>query len=97
LGGGKVTLSGPSGVEGNVAIGPNGFFEQSGSTKVTGDVLLDSGAIHHTSGGVVDSDLTAQINDAIAASSSAAALCSTYGPALTKTQTITGNGGQNVL
>jgi hypothetical protein len=75
-----VTLSGPSGVDGNVAIGPKGFFEQSGSTVVTGDVLLDSGAIYHPSGtatssGVVHTDLSVQINDAIAKSADADALC----------------------
>jgi hypothetical protein len=103
LGAKKVTLSGPSGIAGDVGIGPNGVFESSGSTVVTGIITLDTGATYHpsgtaTNGGVVHASLSTQIADALTAAANAAAQpCTFTFPTINATKTITSTGPTNVV
>jgi choice-of-anchor A domain-containing protein len=113
LTGTPVTISGPSGVTGNVAVGPQGSLQMSGSTFVTGTVTLNqdgtpadnatlglSGSAH--TGTVLHADLTAAVSDITARSSFYAGLTATQNLgalnlSASATQTIVGNGGLNVI
>jgi hypothetical protein len=100
----KVDITGPAGgIQGNVCIGPNSKLSITGDEFVTGNIELDAGATFAKSGAgtvgaVIHTNLSPEINAAIAASTDAAALPCTMTIASLKTaQTITGNGGLNVL
>src|SRR5262245_29714169 len=97
-----ITISGPSGVTGNLGVGPNGFGEFSGSAFVTGSTLVDPTAGLRTSGSAsinpTVSKLAPAINDALQASARIAALAptQTFGD-IKDSATITGDGGTNVI
>jgi len=100
----KVDMTGPPGcIEGDVCIGPNGKLTMSGSQCITGSIKLDSGATFKSSssgsiGPVVQMNLSAEINAAIAASQGAAALpCTQSIDTLKNGMNIAGNGGLNVI
>jgi hypothetical protein len=102
LTGTHITISGPSGVTGNLGVGPNGFGEFSGSSFVTGTTFVGPTAHVTTSGSAsvhpVTTDLTGAVNDALEASSRIAALAptQTFGD-INGSSTITGDGGTNVI
>jgi len=105
LGGQKVSITGPpGGIVGDICVGPFGRLSMSGEEFITGSVRLGPGATFSKSGaGTVggverDVDLGSEINEAIAASTNAAALpCTKTFGNLNKPLTITGNGGLNVI
>jgi hypothetical protein len=102
LTGTHITISGSSGVTGNLGVGPNGSGKFSGSTLVTGATRVDPTAGIKTSGSAsinpTVTDLTAAVYDAFRASAQIAALAptQTFG-GIQGSQTITGNGGTNVI
>ena len=97
-----ITISGPSGVTGDLGVGPNGFGEFSGSAFVTGSTLVDPTAGVRTSGSASINPTVSQvapaIDDALQASARIAALAptQTFGD-INDFATITGNGGANVI
>jgi uncharacterized repeat protein (TIGR01451 family) len=104
LGGYKVDMTGPPGcVQGDVCIGPLGKLSMSGEQCITGMIKLDTGATFSKSGSgtvgpVIHTNLSAEINAAIAASMDAAALpCTMTIDTLKNGMNITGNGGLNVI
>jgi hypothetical protein len=105
LGGYKVDITGPpGGIDGDICIGPNGKLSITGEEFVTGDILLDMGATFSKSGSgtiggtVIHTNLSAEINAAIAASHDAAALpCTQNYPSLKTARTISSTGPLNVI
>jgi hypothetical protein len=103
IGNTSVIISGPSGVTGTMAVGPNGSANLSGSGFVTGALTLDPSSTYIYSGtaavgSVVSADLTQAASDALTASTTLAGLAptQTFG-VVNNSQVITGNGGQNVI
>jgi len=100
----SITITGPSGVTGDLGIGSPGGYSKSGGGNVNGDVFLASGVTTNISGGgnagtlIPNSDLSQAIADALQAASDAAGLPSTqtFGN-VTANLTITGSGGDNVV
>jgi choice-of-anchor A domain-containing protein len=102
LTGTRITISGPSGVTGNLGVGPNGFGTFSGSSFVTGSTLVDPTAGVRTSGRArinpTVTNLAPAVSDALQASARIAALAptQTFGD-IKRSAVITGNGGTNVI
>jgi choice-of-anchor A domain-containing protein len=106
LGPNSVSINGPpGGIQGNVCIAPRGKLAISGGEFVTGNIELGPGATFAKSGpgtigGTVVSnvDLSADIAQALAASSFAASLpCTQHFTQLNTSTTITGTVGTNVI
>jgi hypothetical protein len=105
LGPSSVSITGPAGgLLGDVCIAANGHLSMSGSEYITGDIRLGPGATfsNSSSGSIgqvfTNVDLSAEINAAYAAAASASARpCTQSYASLTNNQTITGNGGMNVV
>jgi choice-of-anchor A domain-containing protein len=102
--GNKPTKVGTGGVTGDVGIGPDGKFEISGSSFVTGTLYLSPGATYKKSGPatignvVINFDLSQPIADAIAASQADAAMpCSQTYATWNSSRTVTGVVGNNVI
>ena len=97
--------SGPLRINGNVGIGQNGIFNFSGGGQVKGVLDADNTAQVNISGGgttvtcgIVRMDMTSIQDAALAESNAAAALTPTQTfNSITSSQTIVGNGGQNVI
>ena len=97
--------SGPLRINGNVGIGQNGNFNFSGGGQVNGVLDADNTAQVNISGGgttvtcgIVRMDMTSIQDAALAESNAAAALTPTQTfNSITSSQTIVGNGGQNVI
>jgi hypothetical protein len=102
LTGTHITISGPSGVTGNLGVGPSGSGVFSGSAFVTGSTLVDATAGVKTSGSAsitpTASNLAPAVNDALQASARIAALSptQTFGD-IKGSSTISGDGGTNVI
>jgi len=102
LTGTHITISGPSGVTGNLGVGPNGFGQFTGSSFVTDITFVDPTAGVRTSGSAsinpTVTSLALAVNDALQASAQIAALAptQTFGD-IKSSATITGNGGTNVI
>lgn len=104
----NVNLFSSAQIVGNVGIGENGEYRVKAGAQVTGDALLESGVdISHISGSanpgnlILNSDLSAAIADALAASADAAnttlfPTTQTFGTINTST-TWLGIGGTNVI
>jgi probable HAF family extracellular repeat protein len=101
--GSTVSITGPSAVNGSVCVGSNGALSMSGSAKVSEMVELATGARFSASGSATTGgvnknvDLSSRVAAAQNASSSAAAMCSTYSGSVSTTQTITGTGSAKTL
>jgi hypothetical protein len=102
LTGTHIAISGPSGVTGNLGVGPDGFGDFSGSAYVTGTTFVDPTAGIKTSGNAsihpLSGNLAPAVSDALQASAQVAALAATqtFGD-IKNSATITGNGGTNVI
>src|SRR5262245_19537220 len=102
LTGTHISVSGHSGVVGNLGVGPHGFGKFSGWAFVTGSTFVDPTAGLKTSGHAsihpTVTDLAPAVHDALQASAKVAALAptQTFGD-IKGSKTITGNGGTNVI
>jgi len=103
LGNGKVSIS-SGGVNGDVAVGPNGAFSISGSSFVMGALSLSPGDAFSRSGSaligniVSNADLSAAIGSALTTASADAALpCFQTFTTWNSSTTITGGPGTNVV
>lgn len=102
---GAVTVTGSPRVEGNVAVGPGAAQSFAGSPYIGGTLFADPSSTGgrlpngaRVVGGVVRRDLGTAIADLRAAAATASAMTptQTFG-AITRTTTIVGNGGLNVI
>jgi choice-of-anchor A domain-containing protein len=103
VGSANVSVTGPSGVTGDVGIAPRGQLSVTGSSFVTGTVFLAANARYSKSGSgfvgsvVRNANLSQQISDALTAATNAAALtCSTSYRSLAP-GLINGGPGLNVV
>jgi hypothetical protein len=103
--GSTVSITGPAGgIHGDICIAPGAHLSMSGSEYITGDIQLGAGAtFSNSSSGTIGTvftnvDLSAEINDANAATAALALLpCTQTFTKLDNTLTIAGNGGLNVI
>jgi hypothetical protein len=103
--GSSVSITGPAGgILGDICIAPGAHLSMSGSEYITGDIRLGAGAtFSNSSSGTIGTvftnvDLSAEINDANAATAALAGLpCTQVFNKLDNTLTIAGNGGLNVI
>ncbi|HYN33177.1 MAG TPA: ice-binding family protein, partial [Ilumatobacteraceae bacterium] len=102
---GAVTITGSPRIDGNLAVGPGAAQTYSGSPYIGGTLVSDplstGGRLPNSArviGGVVRRDLAAAVTDLRAASAAVSAMTptQTFG-AITRTTTIVGNGGLNVI
>ena len=99
----QTQVSGPPGTLPNVGIGPNSSLNASDGV-ISGTLFVDPTATNinqgnlHVLGGVVTTSLSGAVSDLLSLSSTSAALTptQTFGD-ITGNQTITGNGGKNVI
>jgi hypothetical protein len=102
---GAVKVTGTPRIKGNLAVGPGAAQSYAGSPYIDGTLFADpssTGGLLPSSakvvGGVVRRDLVAAITDLRAASAAASGMAPTqFFGAITRTTTIVGNGGLNVI